>query len=72
MTRFRLSLESLDARTLPSAVFATPEAPTAHAAHVADASGTPADTGETATTAGKVSMQDFSFVMKVNKSSPLL
>ena len=67
MTRFQLSLEPLDARTLPSAVFALPDAPpaAAQAAQHADDAGAP-----TVASAGKVTMQDFNFVMKVNKASP--
>jgi hypothetical protein len=69
MTRFRPTVESLDDRALPSAVFATPDAPTAPAVQLAE-SGEPAPGDATAT--AKVSMRDFNFTTKVNKSSPAL
>lgn len=69
MTRFRPTVESLDARTLPSAVFATYDAPTADAVQVADGSSDPAP-GDAVT--GKVVVQDISFVKRMDKASPML
>ena len=69
MLRVRPTIEPLDARTLPSAMVALPADPAADVpAQVADDSGEPA----TAEATGKVTMQDFHFVMKVNKASPKL
>jgi hypothetical protein len=75
MTRFRPTIEPLDARTLPSAVVLLPDAPASGAVQFADESGesAPGDVGvTTATSDGKVTMQDFHFVTKVNKASPAL
>ena len=66
MTRFRPSVESLDARTLPSAVFATAEY--ADAALCAAPAPTADDCGDTAVE--KVILRDFNFTAKVSKPSP--
>lgn len=67
MTPFRPAVESLDARTLPSAVFAAPEG--GGTVRVADHDG--AGEGFVHTSA-KVVVQDFHFTATVSKSSPIL
>ena len=85
MTRFRPTVEPLDARTLPSAVFAAPDATPPEGAAVVDTAARPAAGGDTeqslslnfpkitfkdAVVSGKVTFQDFHFTAKVNKASP--
>lgn len=77
MTRFRPSVEPLDARTLPSAVFATTDAPPPAESAVADAAAPAAPTGMTITlenvlVSSKVVVQDIHFTAKVSKASPQL
>lgn len=82
MTRFRPAVESLDARTLPSAVLATTDAPPAEAALVGTAGQPAAEqslslnytkiTLQDVLVSGKVAVQDFSFTAKINKASPIL
>jgi hypothetical protein len=64
MTRFRPTVQVLDARTLPSAVTAAPVPPVAEAAQIAAPSSEHA-TGDVVEIAGKVSFQDIHFTGKV-------
>jgi hypothetical protein len=76
--RFRPTVETLDARALPSAVLTgLPAAPTsAAAAHVADRPDQSLNytkiVFKTIEAAGKVSMQDIHFTVTVSKASPKL
>jgi hypothetical protein len=78
MTRFRPTVETLDARALPSAVLAdVPAAPTsAAAAHLADEPDQSLNfskiTFKTIEAGSKVTMQDFHFTVTVSKASPKL
>jgi hypothetical protein len=66
MTRFRPSVEALDARTLPSAVFATADSATAGL--YAETSPTAGESGDTVV--AKVRIRDIHFTSSVSKSSP--
>ena len=78
MTRFRPTVEILDARALPSAVLAdVPAAPTsAAAAHVADEPDQSLNfskiTFKTIEAGSKVTVHDISFTVKVSKADPKL
>ena len=64
MIQFRPAVESLDVRTLPSAVLARPEVPAAEIAHTTVTVDSPIHN------AAKVTVSDINFVIKVSKSSP--
>jgi hypothetical protein len=86
MTRFRPTVEALDARDLPSAVLADVPAapPSTAAAQLADLPGQPAPgdddvslnfpkiTFKTIQVASKVTVQDINFTVTVSKASPKL
>ena len=78
MTRFRPTVEALDARDLPSAVLAdVPAAPTsAAAAHVADEPTASLNftkiTFKTIDVASTGTVQDLNFTVTVSKASPKL
>jgi type VI protein secretion system component Hcp len=86
MTRFRPSVESLDARALPSAVLAAQADDYLHItmsdvlvssfslAAPDDATTAPEQptAGESGDAAAKVTFQDFHFVARMSKSSPIL
>ena len=81
MNCFRPSVESLDARTLPSAVLAAQADDTLRitlsdvlvsSASLAAPDGATADPDRSGDSAAKVTFQDFNFTAKVSKHDPIL
>ena len=78
MTRFRPTVEALDARAMPSAVLADVPAapPSAAAAHLADDPAASLNytkiTFKTIEAGSKVTVQDLNFTVTVSKASPKL
>ena len=64
MIHFRPTVESLDVRSLPSAVLARPEVPAAEITHTTVTVDSPIHN------AAKVTVSDFHFTIKVSKASP--